>query len=118
MTLYRAAIVGCGRMGTEHGQAYAARPDVALVAAADPNPENLIAFGDRWGIPAASRYADYRDLLAQERIDILGIVTPVKVTHRVVLAALEVNVKGIFAEKPIAARLKDADEMVEACRQR
>ena len=75
MTIYRAAIVGCGRMGIEHGRAYAARPDVTLVAAADPNPENLATFGDRFGIPIASRYANYRELLAREPLDLLGIVT-------------------------------------------
>ena len=39
-------------------------------------------------------------------------------TPHAVVAAAEAGVKGIFAEKPIAARLADADAMVEACRQR
>jgi predicted dehydrogenase len=115
MGKHRAAIVGCGRMGTEHGRAYAARPDVDLVAIADPDPGNLAAFGQRFGVPGRARYADYRDLLARERVDIVGVVTPVRATHGAVLAAVEAGVRGVFAEKPLAASLAEADEMVGAC---
>ena len=109
-------MIGCGLMGTEHTDGYVLNPRIELVAAADPNPDNLSRFGERFGIPPESRYADYRDLLARERIEIAGIVTPVKVTHDAVLAATAAGVKAVFAEKPIAASLAEADEMVEVCR--
>ena len=116
-TPYRVGMIGCGVMGTEHGWAYEAHPDTVLVACADTDAENLAAFGDRFGIPAAARYADYRDLLEREEVDLVGIVTPVSVTPAAVAAAAEAGARGIFAEKPIAASLAEADRMVTVCRQ-
>ena len=118
VTTYRVGMIGCGVMGLDHGEAYQAHPDTALVACADPDAENLNVFADRFGIPQGSRYANYQDLLAQERLDLVGIVTPVSVTPGAVQASAEAGVRGIFAEKPIAASLAEADQMIEACRQR
>ena len=115
---YRVGMIGCGVMGSQHGEAYDAHPGTVLVACADTDAENLESFGVRFGVSHQARYADYRDLLEHEEVDLVGIVTPVSVTPAIVEAAAEAGVRGIFAEKPIAARLSDADRMVEVCRQR
>lgn len=112
--MYRVGIIGCGSMGTEHGRGYAAHPQTEIVAVADPDPERLRMFGERFGVKA--RYAHYEDLLANERIDVAGVIVPVKVNPRIVLACAAAGVRGIFCEKPIAASLREADEMVEVCR--
>ena len=113
MTTYRVGLIGCGNMGTEHGQGYGAHPQTEIVAIADPNRGNLDAFGDRFGVP--NRYSGYEDLLAHEDIDIAAVTVPVKVNPRIVLACAAAGAKGIFCEKPIAASLREADDMVQAC---
>jgi predicted dehydrogenase len=116
--VYRVGLIGCGRMGAEHARAYAAVPQTRLVALADPHAGRLHALGDRFGVPVASRYTRYEDLLATEKLDIAGVVVPVSASPRIVLACAAAGVRAIFCEKPIAASLREADEMVEACRAR
>ena len=50
--------------------------------------------------------------------DIAVVVTPTQYMKDVVIACAEAGVKGISTEKPIAARLQDADAMVDACAER
>jgi len=113
---YRVGIIG----STQHG-GYGHGMDTAfkdaelfeIVAIADDDPAGLAAAGKRLGV--AKLYANYRDLLAQEKPDIVG-VGPRWVSDRVamVTAAAEAGCH-IFLEKPLAANLRDADAMLAAC---
>lgn len=70
----------------------------------------------RWGhvwSPIAT-YADYREMLAKESLDILSVVTSDHRHADIVVEAAEAGVRGIFCEKPIATSLEDADRMIEA----
>jgi predicted dehydrogenase len=112
---YRVGAIGCGRKGTEHARAYTLNPRAEVVAAADPDPENLELFCARFDVPG---YLDYRDLLLKESIDIVSAILPVGVNAPVVIDCARADVPAICSEKPMAARLSDADRMVEACRRR
>ena len=58
-------------------------------------------------------------MYANEELDIVDCVLPVKYNpDMVVLAAERSGAKGIVSEKPIAAKLSDADRMLEACSSR
>ena len=50
--------------------------------------------------------------------DIAAIITPTKFMKEAVIACAEAGVKGVSTDKPIAARLSDADAMVSACKER
>lgn len=113
--IYRVAAIGCGRKGTEHARAYNLNPRSVVVAAADPDPENLDIFTQRFGVPG---YADYNEMLRKENVDIVLAVLPVIANREVVLDSVKHDVPAICTEKPLAARLSDADEMVAACRER
>ncbi len=113
---HRIAMIGVGRMGTNHARGYELHPGCEVVAAADPDRRNLDLFRERFGVTAV--YEDYRDLLANEEIDIAAPVLPVSANPEVVIACAESGVRAIFSEKPIAASLQEADNMVEACRSR
>src|SRR5579862_7024989 len=113
---YRIGIIG----STQHG-GYGHGMDTAfkdadlfeVVAVADDDPAGLAATGKRLGVPKL--YANYRDMLAQEKPDIVG-VGPRWLTERVpmVTAAAEAGCH-IFLEKPLAATLREADAMMAAC---
>ena len=132
---YRAAIVGLtgiaasaaeaapdpvlgDRAAHSHAAAYAAlAPRAAVLAVCDLVPALVDGFATTWGgvFPDARGYANYRELLADERIDLLSVVTSDHRHAQIVVDAVEAGVKGIFCEKPIATTLADADRMIEAC---
>lgn len=113
---HRVAIIGCGRMGQYYAELYSAFPDTEIVAIAEYNDERRKAAGERFGVQALYKEAD--SLLTEVVPDIAAIITPTKFYHDAVIACAKAGVKGISTDKPIAARLSDADEMVRTCAER
>ena len=117
---YKAAIIGhTGQGNYGHGLdvVYADMPEVEVVAVADPDPEGLAAASERIG--AARSYADFREMLAQEEVDLVNVCPRVVTPHaEMAIAAAESGAKGIFCEKPVAATLAEADAILAACEQR
>ena len=112
---YRVGVIGCGRKGTQTARSYAVHPLSEVTAAADPDPENLALFCQRFKVPG---YSSYEAMLANEPVDVAAPILPVKVNPEVVLGCTRFDVKAIASEKPMAASLEDADQMVEACQSR
>lgn len=130
----RAAIIGLGRMGSTfddetgqfsrwrfphaHAACYRAIDGVELVAGADPHPAQRDAFAQRWGLDSAHVYSDFRAMLERERPDIVSVCTSAGPRARVLLdvVAAGTGIKAIWAEKPLAVSLHEADQMVDACR--
>jgi predicted dehydrogenase len=131
MAHYRVALIGLGRIASTiddevqgyssvllpyaHMACYQEIPDVEVVAGADPFDEQREAFHQRWGI--SRLYSDYRELLDQEKPDIVSVCTSAKPRPDIVVDCARAGVKGIFAEKPIAFRLDEADAMIAACQE-
>jgi len=110
---YKIAIIGCGRLGQLYAEAYSVYPDTEIVAIAEYNSERRKAVGERFGVKAL--YKDAEDLLNDIIPDIAAIVTPTKFYKDAVIKCAEAGVKAISTDKPIAAKLSDADEMVSIC---
>ena len=111
--VHRVAIIGCGSMGQQYARAYHTYPDTEIVAIAEHNPERRKAVGERFGV--AALYADVDALLRDVTPDIAAIITPSKYFKHAVIACAEAGVRGVSTDKPIAATLADADEMVATC---
>lgn len=92
-------------------------PEVELAAVCDINPEALERFKESWSErwPETRLYADYREMLESEDLDILTVATSDHRHTQIVIDGAESGVKGIFCEKPIATTLEDADAMIAAC---
>ena len=128
--VYRAALVGCSRMGAfidnetrsstsivhpySHAAGYEACPRTDLVAGADLRPDVLEAFGTRYGVDPAHRYTDYQEMIRRERPDILSVATQPEQRAEVVLFAVEQGVRAIYAEKPLCASMAEAEALVRA----
>ncbi|MAG36526.1 MAG: 3-chlorobenzoate-3,4-dioxygenase, partial [Dehalococcoidia bacterium] len=114
---YRAGVIGhTGRGNYGHGldAAFVGLPDVQLVAVADPDDEGREEAVGRTG--AERSYADYREMLAQENLDLVAIGPRWLDQHEAItIATAEAGVKAIYAEKPIAPSLEAADRMLAAC---
>jgi len=111
---FRVGILGLGGMGRAHAEACLAEPGVSLVAGCDIVADARTAWGRAYGINEASLYADYRDMLDRERLDVVIVATHATAHHEPVVAAAQRGVH-VFCEKPPALNLREADEMVAAC---
>ena len=63
----------------------------------------------------AETYADWRELLAAEPLDIVSIATYTPVHEEITLACIEAGVKAIYCEKPVAPTVAAGERMVAAC---
>lgn len=105
---------GRGNYGHGLDTVWRALPQVEVAAVADPDEQGRAAAVERSG--AARSYADYREMLAREKPDIVSI-GPRHMDQRVamVTAAAEAGAH-IYCEKAFAENLEDADKMVAAVR--
>ncbi len=107
----RVAIVGAGfitRVGHLPGYHAAAADVVALCDMVEEPARKLAA---QYGVPKV--YADWREMIAQERPDIVSVCVP-NVAHReIVLAALDAGAH-VLCEKPLATSVDEAREMFAA----
>ena len=113
----RVAVVGgCGDWGRRYTYAYAHHPEAELIALVDTARDRRKLFAEHYGIP--HQFDTVQELLAWQVPDVVANILPVSVAPAAVIACAEAGVKGISCEKPIAARLADADAMVAACAER
>ena len=114
---YRVAVVGgAGQWGNMYLRAYAQHPDCEVIALVDTARDRRQAFADEYGIKVVLDTLD--DLLAVETPDIVSMILPVGQAHGAVIACAQAGVRVVSCEKPIAASLAQADEMVRVCRER
>jgi predicted dehydrogenase len=102
----RCAVVGAGHFGRYHAQKYAAMPDVRLVAVVDADPARAQAIAREVGCAA---HSDLGAVLGA--IDAASVAVPTVAHHGVAARLLEAGV-NVLIEKPIAATLAEADDLV------
>jgi predicted dehydrogenase len=83
-------------------------PDVELVSAADPDAAKMAKLD-----PAVHRYADYRQMLEKEQLDVVGIGGPNDVRTAVILACADRKL-NVAAEKPLSIERADLERIKKA----
>lgn len=115
-TRFRVGIIGAtGRGDYGHGLdvAFNDLEGFEVITVADADPKGLAAAGKRLAV--TKLHADYRDMLAMEKPDIVSI-SPRWIADRVAMVTAAAAAGcHIFLEKPLAATLDDADAMLAAC---
>jgi len=126
MQTYKAAVIGAGRIGLEleldekrskpasHAGMWLNHVRTQLVGLADPNKKQA-EIGARIA-PEAKFYTDPEEMLAATKPDIVSIATPHELHHDMVMLALKHGARLIICEKPIADSIEDAQNMVDAAR--
>ena len=130
MVTYRAALVGCSRIGAfidnevigratsilpySHAAGYEACDRTELIAGADLRPDVLASFGGRYDVPPDHLYTDYREMIVKERPDIVSVATQPEHRAAIALFAIEHGVKALYCEKPLCASIEEANALVEA----
>ena len=73
-------------------------PGIELAALCTRRPQRLAEVADRFQV--AKRYTDYRDLLADPDIDVVGVITHINDHRDIAIDALRSG-KHVFFEKPM-----------------
>ena len=114
---YRAAVIGhTGRGNYGHGidAAFSLVPGVTIVAVADPDDAGRDVAAKRLSVERS--YADYREMLAHEKPDLVAVCPRHVDRHaELVIAAAESGARGIYCEKPFARTPAEGDAMLAAC---
>ena len=127
---YRAAVIGCSRMGAfidnevlddptvvrpySHAACYEACDRTDLVACSDLRVDVMDQFGQRYSVPKERQYTDYREMIDRERPEIVSVATQPEERTDIILYALERGARAIYAEKALCASMQEADALVEA----
>jgi predicted dehydrogenase len=90
------AVIGAGHMGRYHAEKFSRLPGVELAAVVDPDP-------------ARGTVSDFRKIL--DKIEAAVIAVPTNLHHEVAKACLERGLH-VLVEKPLAATLAEADDLV------
>lgn len=111
MGMYRTAIVGA-RRGLHHARAYDGVENMQVVALCEIDEERRNAGARELGVKG---YADYEDMLAHERPDIVHAITAPALPRALwVEPAAAAGVKALVIEKPIACRPAEAERLEQA----
>lgn len=112
---FRAAVIGhTGRGNYGHGMdvLFTGRSDCEVVAVADPDDAGRAKAAKASG--AARQYADYREMLAKERSELVAIGPRHTDQHvPMALAAIDAGAH-VFIEKPLAASPAECDQILSA----
>jgi predicted dehydrogenase len=110
MTRSRIAVVGCGHLGTIHARLLAQRQDVELVAVVDPFPASRDRVAAAHGCLALSEPAELIGVVSAA-----VIAAPTGLHAAVALPLLEAGI-DLLIEKPLAATVEDARNIVTSAR--
>jgi predicted dehydrogenase len=108
----KVAVVGAGHFGIEHARVYSACEDVDLVGLCDIDATVGQRAADRFGVAFVP---NHRELVG--RVDAISLAAPTLLHHQIACEFMEAGV-SVLVEKPIAATLEQADEMVDLANQR
>lgn len=112
MDRVRIGIVGLGNVSQLNAPGYLEHPRCEVVALCDTRLARARTVADSWGVPKA--YGSLEEILADEEVDALEILTPTYLHAEHVVAAARAK-KHVSCQKPIATTVDDAQAMIAAC---
>ncbi len=113
MDRVRMGIVGVGNIAPLNVAGYLEDDRCDVVALCDPREDKLAQMAAAWDVPRT--YTRLDDLLADDTVDAVEILTPTHLHKEHALAAIAAG-KHVSCQKPIANSVADGLEMTEAAR--
>ena len=112
--IVKVGIIGCGGIANgKHMPSLAKLPSVQMVAFCDIVVERAEAAKAKYGTPDAKVYENYKDLLADESIEVVHVCTPNRSHSFITVDALDAG-KHVMCEKPMAINSAEAKKMLDA----
>jgi predicted dehydrogenase len=115
MKNFKVAVVGCGGMANTWVDYACSREDVEIVALVDISEENARKMAEKYNLSSAY-YTDVKEAIAASGANLVFDVTIPAVHKRITTAALESGC-DVLGEKPMAASMEEALEMVKVAQQ-
>jgi scyllo-inositol 2-dehydrogenase (NAD+) len=108
-------VIGLGRLGSSYAKYFAGRiTGATLVAVSDVNESAATSLALELGV--SKTYVRYQDLITDEAVQAVVIVSPTSTHKEIVLEAAKRGLP-IFCEKPLSISLAEAHEMLRAIEQ-
>ncbi len=112
------AVIGAGAFGRNHVRVYDELSDqgeaVRLAGIADPDPARAAAVANEYAVPA---FASVEELIESVHPHAASVAVPTIEHLKVARALMEAGV-DVLIEKPVAASLAEADELIRLAHQR
>ena len=107
-------IIGCGGIAEgKHLPSLQTVPNVRVVAFCDLIVERAEEMKKQYGTPDAKIYTDYKELLKDESIEVVHVLTPNRSHADISIDALYAG-KHVRCEKPMAKSAEDAKRLLDA----
>lgn len=109
----RYALIGCGRIATNHINAVL-NNGLELAAVCDMIPEHMESLLKKHGLQndtTIKRYTDYKKMVEEMKPELVGIATESGIHAEIALYCIDHGVHVII-EKPMAMSMADADEII------
>ncbi|WP_128658612.1 Gfo/Idh/MocA family protein [Paenibacillus sp. 598K] len=114
MKKIRVAVIGCGAIAQRrHIPEYAGNPNVELIAFVDPKLDRAQEVAAQYG---ANAYANYEDMLKEEKPDAVSVCTPNGLHAEQSIAAAKAGAH-VLVEKPMAVTDEEAEQMIAAAKE-
>ena len=111
----RVGVIGCGGMAGNHVRGYLDCGRYEIAALADLNEAAMCRYDEQYGV-RAKHYADAREMLAKENVDVVSVGVWHGGHATWTIAAAAAKPKAILCEKPMADSIQHAEQMLIACR--
>ena len=108
---FRVALVGCGRISSNHFEAIERIDGLSLAGVCDTVEGRARAAGERYGVPW---FTSYERMLAEAPGEVVTVATPSGLHPQHGIAAARAG-RHVISEKPMAISLAGADALVQAC---
>ena len=113
MRKIRTAIIGCGKVSDLHAAALKHLPEAEFVAIYSRSAEKAKQYGEKYGVEG---FCDIGKMVATAGVEAAIICTPHPAHRDAAVAAIEAGAH-VLVEKPLAATLKDCDDILNAAKQ-
>lgn len=111
----RALLIGLGGRSRGHAEALLAAEEIHFAAGCDLDDERRAKYEADYGVRT---YSDATEALQKESPDIAIVCTREKPRYALARLAVEHGVRAVVVEKPMAANIREARDLVRQCNER
>lgn len=113
MRKIRTGVIGCGKVGHFHAQAYQKLPNSEFTAVCNHNIGRAQEFAEQYGVRA---FASIREMVEETGVEAVSICTPHPAHASQAVEAARCGLH-VMIEKPLASSLEDCDAILAAVRE-
>lgn len=114
MITLKYALIGCGRISTNHIKA-ALNNNLEIVAVCDIDLEHIQSLLEKHGLEndkTIKWYSDYKKMIEENQLELISIATESGLHAEVALYCIN-NGINVIIEKPMAMSIEDADKIIQ-----